>query len=105
MNKMLMLGVAALSMAVALPASAETGHGGKKGKDLFAVHDTNSDGKVTKEEFIAGAEKKFAELDTDKDGVISKQEHEARKAQWKEKMKEFREKRKEKPPVEEPATE
>ncbi len=99
MNKMLMLGVAALSMAVAMPAKAEPEHGGKKGKDLFAVHDTNSDGKVTKEEFVAGAEKKFTEMDTNKDGAISKEEHEARKAEWKKKMKEHREKFKDKPPV------
>lgn len=95
MNKLLMLGVAAVSMGVAVPAMAEGPHGGPKGKDMFALHDTNNDGKVTKEEFLAGAEKKFTEMDTNKDGVISKEEHEARKAEWKEKMKEKRAKAKE----------
>lgn len=87
MNKLLMLGVAAVSMAVAVPAMAEP-HEGKK--DMFVMHDTNKDGSVSKEEFLAGSEKKFAELDTDKNGSISKAEHDARKAEWKKKMMEKR---------------
>lgn len=36
--------------------------------------DANKDGMITKREFIAGAEKRFAELDKNKDGVLSKEE-------------------------------
>lgn len=97
MNKFLMLGVAAVSMAVAAPAMAE---GPKhKGKDLFAMHDANGDGNITKAEFLAGAEKKFTEMDTDGNGSISKAEHDARKAEWAEKMKEHRAKKKEGAPA------
>ncbi len=101
MNKLLMLGVAAVSMAVAVPAMAEPHEGGKK--DMFTLHDTNKDGSVSKEEFLAGSEKKFAELDTDKNGSISKAEHDARKAEWKEKMKDKRAKAKERFEKGEPA--
>lgn len=36
--------------------------------------DVNKDGMITKREFIAGAEKRFAELDKNKDGVLNKEE-------------------------------
>lgn len=104
MNKTLMLGIAAISMGVAVPAMAE---GGKyKGKDMFAYHDTNSDGMISKEEFLSKAEERFAKLDADGNGNISKAEHDAKKAEWKEKMKEHREKKmKDAPDVMPPETE
>jgi Skp family chaperone for outer membrane proteins len=101
MNKFLMLGVAAVSMAVAAPAMAEgTMH---KGKYMFSYHDTDSNGVVTKAEFMAKAEEKFAKMDTDGDGSISKAEHEAKKAEWKEKMKEHRAKKQQPAPTPAPA--
>ncbi|MDX1974556.1 MAG: hypothetical protein SFT92_02650 [Rickettsiales bacterium] len=39
-----------------------------------AVLDSNKDGKVSKEEFLAGSDKKFSDGDKDKDGSLSKQE-------------------------------
>lgn len=106
MNKFLMLGVAAVSMAVAAPAMAEGPKHKGKGMDLFAMHDTNNDGVVTKAEFLAKAEEHFAKLDTDGDGQITKAEHDAKKAAWKEKREEHRAKKKEgAPAVVPPATE
>lgn len=100
MNKILMLGVATLTLAAA-PAMANELDGGKAVKhgDFFAKHDANSDGMISKEEFLAKAAERFDALDTDKDGSISKAESEAKRAEWKEKMKEHRAKVKEKPPV------
>ncbi len=87
MKKLLMLGVAAVSMG-ALPAVAKEGGAGKPG--LFEKYDTNADGSVTKEEYMAHATKKFEELDADKNGSISKAESDAKRAEWKAKMKEHR---------------
>lgn len=109
MKQVLMLSVAALTMLAAAPAMAAD-HDGKH-RDMFAKHDTNGDGMISKEEFLATAEKKFADMDTDGDGSISKAESDAKKAEWKEKMKERRAKMKDRmndkvdEPAEEPAAE
>lgn len=95
MKKYLLLSSALLSMA-AVPAMAEHHEmkdGGKKG--LFEKHDTNADGIVTQDEYLAHAKTRFTELDTDKDGKITKAESDAHKAEWKEKMKDKKEKWKE----------
>lgn len=105
MNKFLMLGIAAVSMAVAAPAMAEAPKHKGKG-DIFAYHDTNKDGVITKDEFLAKAEERFGMLDTNGDGQVTKEEHDAKKAAWKEKMKEHRAKKKQgAPDVVPPATE
>lgn len=41
---------------------------------MFAQMDTNSDGKLSKDEVKGPLAEKFAEIDTDKDGFISKEE-------------------------------
>ena len=46
-------------------------------KDRFARFDTNGDGKVTVEEFVAARTARMATLDTDGDGVISPEEFRA----------------------------
>lgn len=48
--------------------------------------DKNHDGRVTKDEFLAGSKKRFAKADANKDGVISPQEGKAAKAALKEKQ-------------------
>lgn len=48
--------------------------------------DKNHDGRVTKDEFLAGSKKRFAKADANKDGVISAQEAKAAKAALKEKQ-------------------
>jgi hypothetical protein len=68
------------------PALAD-GHGagghssGEKSgkKDRFAAVDTNSDGKISRAEFIAVAEKRFAKMDKDGNGSLSKEEMKPRK--------------------------
>ncbi|WHZ22210.1 MAG: hypothetical protein OJF47_001322 [Nitrospira sp.] len=44
-------------------------------KHQFKLMDQNNDGKVTKEEFLAGGKKRFEESDLDKDGFLSAWEY------------------------------
>ena len=46
----------------------------KSKKEKFGKMDTNNDAQISKDEFLAYAEKKFAKKDTDGDGVLSKKE-------------------------------
>lgn len=92
-----LLALTALAVAItASPAGAEDHKDGKH--DMFAKHDTNGDGVVTKGEFMQHAEAKFAEMDADGNGEISQDEakakREAMKKKWQEKRKERMEKRK-----------
>ncbi|AQR72976.1 hypothetical protein [Sphingomonas sp. LM7] len=69
MNKTLaaaLLGTALL----AAPALAAP----QAGADPFGQADTNSDGTVTKAEFLADVDARFAKLDANKDGKIAKDE-------------------------------
>ncbi len=109
MKKILMLGVAVLALNVApsfaedkaaAPADGPKHHKG----DMLKEIDADSDGAVSKAEFLAFHEKRFGEMDTNKDDKISKEEHEAMRAEWKAKMKERREQRMKKDaPAEAPA--
>lgn len=94
MKKQMILAAALLALTAA-PAMAED-TAGKEGKGVFAKHDVNSDGVVTKDEFLTHAETKFKEIDKDADGKITKDESEAHRAEWKEKHKEKREEMREK---------
>lgn len=67
-----------------------------KRKSRFEYLDANSDGAVSKDEFMSNAAKRFEKLDMNHDGKITKEEIEKRKEMRKEKMKERMEKRKEK---------
>ena len=51
------------------------GPGGGRG-DMFAAMDSDGDGKVTKDEYVAFQMKRFAEMDADSSGDISKEEAE-----------------------------
>ncbi len=90
MNKFLVYSVCTLSaMAIWGASTAIADHhmekGAHKPKDmkskLYDKVDTNEDGKISKEEYLADAANKFDSMDSNADGFISKEE-----------MKEFREK-------------
>lgn len=74
--------LAATSVAViaggAFYALAERTEDGKKDphgkKHMLERLDANKDGKVTKDEFVADAEKRFSEIDADKDGNVTEEE-------------------------------
>lgn len=95
MKKLLLL--AAFGVAISsIPAMA--GHheemGDKKHK-MFEKHDTNGDGMISMDEYMAKAKAKFAEKDTNGDGMISKEEAKEYKEEKREKWKEKRENMKE----------
>ena len=54
---------------------------------MFEKKDSNSDGVITKEEFMAYAESKFAKMDTNGNGWITSEEAESYSAAKKEKYK------------------
>lgn len=62
-----------------------------KGK-MFEKIDSNSDGVITQEEFLARHTERFATIDANHDGKVTKEEmqtaHEDMKKKWKEKRKE-----------------
>ena len=45
--------------------------------------DTNGDGNISKEEFMASCEKRFAKMDANGDGQITPEERQQMKANWK----------------------
>lgn len=45
--------------------------------------DTNKDGVISKDEYVAHAQEKFDMIDSNKDGSLSKEEGDAAKAAWK----------------------
>lgn len=67
-----------------------------KASPAKAKIDTNGDGAVSKEEFMAAQEKRFADMDTDGDDSISDEEYKGALGKWKEKRAALREKLKEK---------
>ncbi len=86
MKKLLMFSAAALALTA--PAMAEDGKEGKPHHQSFTErYDTDKDGVVSKAEFLAMHEARFAEFDTNGDGTISKEESDAKRAEWKEKRK------------------
>jgi hypothetical protein len=56
------------------PAPAPAPHNRPMGGDMLAKADANGDGAVTKAEFLADIDARFAKLDVNKDGKISKEE-------------------------------
>ncbi|HEY8964503.1 MAG TPA: hypothetical protein VIN59_08600 [Alphaproteobacteria bacterium] len=86
------------AMAEDVPANTGPGSGGAPGKMEFKnPADTNGDGILSKAEFMAAQEKRFAEIDKDGDGNITKEEHkahrESKKAEWQAKRKEMKDHR------------
>ena len=81
---------AALLMCAAAPAYADN-HGDKAGK--LGKYDANGDGVISKAEFLAQAEKRFAQRDIDGNGEISRDEMKAARQDMKEKMQERHERK------------
>ena len=95
MRKALMFSVlAVLFIGGATFAAADCGACDKKGDcksrycKMFEKKDSNSDGVISKAEFVAHAEKKFAKMDADGNGSLTKEEAKNYRAAKKEKYKE-----------------
>ncbi len=91
MKKIIILRAAVLAVAIATPALAamddgkKSGHMQDKADYMFKRVDTNGDGKITKTEHDAFANKMFTDADTNKDGSISMEEMRAhKKKEWEE---------------------
>ena len=95
MNKLFLM--AALMGAMTLPATAafaEHHEGDYKGKKMEKV-DTNGDGLVSKEEFLAKHEEMFNKMDADGNGSLTPEEMKEARGKMKERWKEMKEKREE----------
>lgn len=92
----------AFMMFQSLPVLADDhmgGHDGKPKMDREIKGDTNGDGMISKDEFMAKAEERFATMDANGDGKIEREEakaaHEKKRSKMKEKRAEMKEKMKE----------
>ena len=97
LSKPLMLGLlsaAALGLST-IPASAAH-HGAEKATERFNTLDTDGNGTISREEFMAEADSRFSGLDRDDSGDLSQEELKARakdmRGKMKEKMKEKKDK-------------
>lgn len=85
--------VLAITLIVLLSAgSVAFAHGPGRGHGMLKELDSDSDGRVTREELSAGAKAHFAELDANRDGKVTKDEVEARMRAFHEKRTEARNK-------------
>ncbi|HPF78407.1 MAG TPA: EF-hand domain-containing protein [Alphaproteobacteria bacterium] len=100
MKKLLLLTAAGLVLqatpVLAQPHEGGPGDGPRGPGKMFEKHDANGDGVISEAEFLASAKEKFAEMDKDGNGSISQEEVKASHEERREKMKEMRDKWKEK---------
>lgn len=83
----------ALAADTAAPADAAApGPMHEKG-DHWKKIDTNGDGVISHDEFMANSETRFKEMDTNGDGKLSKEELQAHREKMRERFKEMREHR------------
>lgn len=97
MNKLFItaITIGALSLsATAVMAMGGHDEGHQKGKMMERI-DTNGDGVVSKEEFMAKHAEKFDKIDVDGNGSLSKEELKEAHGKMKEKRSQMREKRQE----------
>lgn len=96
MNKYVLTAAMALALGMTSGvAMAEHHEGGDhKGKMMERV-DTDGDGMISKAEFMAKHEEKFAKMDANNDGQLSKEEMKEAREHMKEKWKEMKDKREE----------
>ena len=80
-----------LTILMMSPLALADHHGGKgKGRPHqkrgghFKMMDTNNDGKVSKDEFMARTTKRFTEMDANGDGFITKDEKKTHRKKMKE---------------------
>lgn len=95
MKKLLAITAVALTFGAAPALADNHSDDGKKG-GMFEQHDTNGDGVVSKSEFLAKAEERFAKMDLDGNGEVSKEEAKNARKAMREKMQAKREARQEK---------
>jgi hypothetical protein len=73
---------------------------------MFDDTDTNKDGAISKEEWLAKGDKMFSEIDTNKDGKVSQDEmkahHETKRAEMEKHRAEARGNPEGKPPIDAP---
>ena len=94
MKKLTILTALAVMVSVPFALAGEGGKGhGKHGGKMFERQDTNGDGVISKDEFLASAEKKFDKMDADGNGSVSKDEAKAHHSKMKDKWKAMKEKR------------
>jgi Ca2+-binding EF-hand superfamily protein len=79
-------GYAAAKKQPAAPAKKKAPVAKNNAKPPLRSLDKNHDGRVTHDEYLAGAKKRFAKADANRDGVVSKQEAQAAKAALREKQ-------------------
>ncbi|MCH8906341.1 MAG: hypothetical protein IH840_04555 [Candidatus Heimdallarchaeota archaeon] len=84
-----------IKMGAAMGTTSEGDHKGKKMR-MMEKMDTDADGMISKDEFMAMHAKKFAEMDADSDGMLSMDEMKSHHKAMKEKRMERREKMEEK---------
>jgi hypothetical protein len=65
---------AALCIMASAPVLAQDGMAGEGRGQFFKNMDTNGDGFISKDEYMAAAEARFKKLDANGDGKISKEE-------------------------------
>ena len=66
-------------------------HGGHRGMGMMArMADTNKDGAVSRDEFLAAQTKHFAMMDADKDGTVTAEERKGARAKMREHMRGMR---------------
>ncbi len=87
-NKFLFAGLMTVALLSAPVVFADHHGGGKKGGKMFEKHDTNGDGVISKSEFLAHAEERFAKMDKDGNDEVTKEEAEAHRKEMKDKWKE-----------------
>ena len=78
MRKLLTFLTLGTALLMSLPAQAETEAGQRPGGhqrgEMMRMMDSDGDGKISKAEFVAGAEQRFAKMDKNGDGFLTKED-------------------------------